>query len=122
MKPRSINHIVFNVKNIENTKNFYRSFLGEPETESEDEVIFTVGDTFIFFVQPEEEIQYLDKDRGGINHLAFNVNSPEDLEVFAKQLDDAGIIRSEIKPCPYSGKSYIWFDDPDGYRLELYCQ
>jgi len=121
MKPRSINHIVFNVKNIENTKNFYSSFLGEPETESEDEVIFTVGDAFIFFIQPEEEIQYLDKDRGGINHLAFNVNSPEDLEVFAKQLDDAGITRSVIKPCPYSGKNYIWFDDPDDYRLELYC-
>lgn len=122
MKPQTINHLVFNVKDIERTKNFYRAFLGEPQSESEDEVVFTVGETFIFFAKPEGENQYLDKDRGGINHLAYGVNSPEQLEVLARQLDEVGIERSQIKPCPYSGKHYVWFDDPDGYRLELYCQ
>ena len=57
-----------------------------------------------------------------MNHLAFGVRTGEELREFEKTLNDAGITNSGIKTDKYGNKEFIWFDDPSGIRLEIYCR
>lgn len=122
MKPTFIDHIVLIVKDIEETEKFYSSFLGKPEQLDKEQVAYKIGNTKIFFGLPYSEYQSLDKDKGGVNHLAFGVRTTEELKSFEKVLNDASIKNSGVKIDKYGNKEFVWFDDPNGYRLELYCR
>ena len=122
MKISFIDHIVIIVKDIPETEKFYSSFLGEPLEHTQDHVIYQVGDTRVFFVLPKGDYETRDKDKGGLNHIAFGVHTPEELKSFETMLNDAGVKHSGIKIDKHGGKDYIWFDDPDGARVEIYCR
>ncbi len=117
----NIDHLVLMVKDIETTSQFY-SFLGEPVLKSEDQVVYQVGDTKIFFGLPYTSYGSYDKDAIGLNHLAFGVKSKDELVQMKDGLDQNGIKNSGIQIDKYGGKEFIWFDDPDGYRLEFYLR
>jgi len=122
MKPAFIDHLVLIVKDIKETENFYSAFLGAPEHLGDESVSYKIGETKIFFGLPYTEWATLDKDSGGINHLAFGVKTIEELKEFERLLNEAGIKNSSIQIDKYVDKEFIWFDDPDGYRLEFYCR
>jgi catechol-2,3-dioxygenase len=122
MKPVFIDHIVLMVKDVESTAQFYGSFLDEPITKSEEQVAYKVGETTIFFGLPYKEYKPHDKDVYGLNHLTFRVSSLEELKEFENKLSQADIKHSGIQIDKYGGKEFIWFDDPDGYRLEFYLR
>lgn len=122
MKPSFIDHIVLIVKDLQETERFYNHFLGEPEHKYEDTLTYKIGGTQIFFGLYDQEWQTLDKDKGGINHLAFGVETSEELREFEKVLNNAGIKNSGVGIDKYGNKEFIWFDDPNGYRLEFYCR
>ena len=122
MKISFIDHIFIIVKNITATEKFYSSFLGKPVHLDERMAIYETGDTKVFFVLPKESYERLDKDKGGLNHIAFGVHTPEELKSFETMLNDAGVKHSGIKIDKHGGKDYIWFDDPDGGRVEIYCR
>jgi catechol-2,3-dioxygenase len=122
MKINFIDHIVIIVKNIHETRNFYSCFLGAPEYAKEGTLVYQVGDTKLFFVLPKDEFATGDKDKGGLNHIAFGVLSLKELGSVETMLDRASIKHSGIKIDSYGNKAYIWFDDPDNYRIEIYCR
>jgi catechol 2,3-dioxygenase-like lactoylglutathione lyase family enzyme len=122
MQPKFIDHIVLIVKDIEETEKFYTSFLGKPDQIDKEQVAYKVGETKIFFGLPYGEYEKSNKDKTSLNHLAFGVRSGEELRKFEKILNDAGIKNSGIKIDKYGNKEFIWFDDPSGVRLELYCR
>ena len=122
MQPKFIDHIVIIVKDLAISKDFYSKFLGEPEENYNDSISYKIGDTKIFFGLPYGEWQKTDKDLSGLNHLAFGVRTMEELNIFGKIINDSNIKNSGIIKEKDSKKDFIWFDDPDGNRLEFYCR
>ena len=121
MTPKFIDHIVIMVEDIQETEKFYNTFLGKPEFVGEMFIIYRIGATRVFFKMVNGEWQLTDKDRGGLNHLAFGVSTGDELKEFEKILDGGHIKNSGIRIDKDGDKEYIWFDDPDGIRLEIYC-
>ena len=122
MKPTFIDHVVLMVKDIKETEKFYSIFLGKPDHSDDESVSYKIGDTKIFLGLPYKEFEKVDKDRSSLNHLAFGVKTGDELRDFEKVLNEAGIKNSGVKIDKYGTKEFIWFDDPNGYRLEFYCR
>ena len=122
MKPKFIDHIVLIVKDVKETEKFYSAFLGKPEQLDKEQVAYKIGNTKIFFGLPYGEYGTLDKDKGGLNHLAFGVRNLDELKELEATLNKADIKHSGIQIDKYGGKEFIWFDDPNGYRLEFYLR
>jgi catechol-2,3-dioxygenase len=122
MELKLIDHIVIIVKYIGETEKFYTSFLGNPVHHDDQKVVYQVGYTKLFLKSPQGEFEERDKDKGGLNHIAFGVNSVEQLREFEEVLNKASIKNSGVKIDTSGGKDYIWFDDPSGFRVEIYCR
>jgi catechol-2,3-dioxygenase len=122
MLPSFIDHMVLIVKDLKETENFYSNFLGNPDHSDEEALSYKVGETKIFFVLPYGEFQKIDKDRDGLNHLAFGIRTMDELRGLEKILNECNIQNSGVKIDKYGKKEFIWFDDPNGYRLEFYCR
>ncbi len=125
MMPSFIDHVVIWVKDVERTVAFYSTFLGPPIQEDKEVVAWKIGDTKVFFGLPYRESPGpapFDKENIGLNHLAFGVRTLDELKQWEAVLNKANIKHSGIKICLYSKKEFIWFDDPDGIRLEFYLR
>jgi catechol 2,3-dioxygenase-like lactoylglutathione lyase family enzyme len=121
MQPKFIEHISLIVKDIQQTEEFYSKFLAKPIIHNESMVAYKVGDTRLFFkVSPKGTLSgTYDKDDIGMNHIGWGVHTVDELKEFQKFLSEAGIKTSEIELGKFSNE-YIWFDDPNGIRLEIY--
>ena len=122
MRPSFIDHVVLVVRNLQRTAQFYGAFLGSPVHEDGESVVYFIGETRLFFVLPHGEFTMVNKDLGGLNHLAFGVRTAEELRAFEKVLNEADIRNSGVRVDKYGNKEFIWLDDPDGYRIEFYCR
>lgn len=121
MQIKLIEHISLIIKDINRTEEFYSKLLGEPILHNENMVVYKIGDTRLFFkLSPKAVVgaEY-DKDNIGMNHIGFGVKTVDELKQFQQFLSDMGIEHSEIKIGKF-GNEYIWLDDPDGIRLEIY--
>jgi len=116
-----IDHIVFRVKALDRTERFYNALLGEPER-AEHMLIYTVGDTRLFFTTAADQADLYDKENIGLNHVAFGIRTLAELQAIETQLNSAGIAHSGIRIDRYGLKEYIWLDDPDGIRIEFYLR
>lgn len=110
------------VKDIAETEKFYSSFLGTPEHLGDDFVAYKIGDTKIFFGLPYGTFESVNKDNSSLNHLAFGTRTLDELKELEQTLNQNNIQHSGIKIDKYGGKEFIWFDDPNGYRLEFYLR
>ncbi len=122
MKIEFIDHAVIIVKDDKRSADFYSKFLGKSIQTDEEQVAFQVGETKLFFGLSYGEFEKYDKDKGGLNHLAFGVRNLDELKKFEDILEKAGIQHSRIIIDKYGKKEFIWFDDPDGIRLEFYLR
>lgn len=121
-RPNFVDHIVIFVKHVERSRRFYALLLGDPTEESESSVMFLVGSTRLFFVHGQNPRPAFDKERIGLNHLAFGVRTPEELQAVVRQLDMAEVHHSGIRIDHYGNKEFVWMDDPDGMRVEFYLR
>ena len=55
----------------------------------------------------------------GLDHVAFGCDDRDDLEKWARRLDELGIEHGEIKDAHYG--SGLSFRDPDGIALEFFA-
>ncbi len=55
----------------------------------------------------------------GLDHVAFGVESRDELEKWADRLDELGVEHGGIKDAPYG--SGVSFRDPDGIALEFFA-
>ena len=123
MKPEFVDHLVFRVADVEKTEAFYSSFLGEPLERLAGSVAYGIGRTKIFFTAcTAKDVRSYDKEQIGLNHLAFGVREIKELRRVGEELGRAGIQNSGIQIDKYGKKEFIWFDDPDGMRLEFYLR
>lgn len=60
------------------------------------------------------------RDRAGFYHVAFHVDSEDELESMRRRLEGAGIKVSGIEGRHMVDKS-IYFQDPDGVQVEFAC-
>ena len=124
MKINHIDHIVLMVKNVDKTANFYSKFLGKPLHQDKDSVSYQIGKSKLFLGLPYKDLKNnkFNKDRLGLNHLAFGLKSMAELKNMQKSLARHKIENSGIQIDKYSKNPFVWFDDPDGIRLEFYLR
>lgn len=120
--PNFVDHLVFRVAEIERTERFYSALLGQPLKE-EDYIMYVAGDTRLFFTRSAESQQgTYEKEKIGLNHIAFGVRTLVELQTIQAQLDSSGISHSGIKLWQDGVTEYIWLDDPDGMRVEFWLR
>jgi glyoxylase I family protein len=95
--------------------------LGEPYR-VEGYVMYSAGDTLLFFTPSAENTEAFDKEKVGLNHIALGVRSIDELRMVESQLNQAAIAHSGIKLWQDGLTSYIWLDDPDGIRVEYWLR
>jgi glyoxylase I family protein len=122
MKLNFVDHLVLIVKDLKKSEKFYSAFLGKPIHRDKYSVAYQIGNTKLFLGLPYRELKrkIFDKEELGLNHLAFGVRKLLELKTMEKILKKAGIKNSGIQIDKYGKKPFIWFDDPDGMRLEFY--
>ena len=121
--PRFVDHLVFRVAELNRTERFYTVLLGPPSQRAEDSLMYTAGDTRLFFTcSVESRRGTYEKEKVGLNHIAFGVHTLKELQTIQAQLDSIGIFHSGIKLDRYGLKEFIWLDDPDGMRIEFYLR
>lgn len=67
------------------------------------------------FPDPPKRLSY--PEAAGLRHLAFAV---DDIKDSVRELDSKGILHEDIRVDEYTGKSFIFFSDPDGLPIEMY--
>ncbi|MBV8438632.1 MAG: VOC family protein [Silvibacterium sp.] len=122
LRPLFVDHLVFFVEDLSRSRSFYQALLGPPAETSKESVMFLAGDTRLFFVPAQLLDPAFDKQRIGLNHLAFGVRTLEELLQVCRQLDGAGIHHSGIQIDHYGNREFLWLDDPDGMRVEFYLR
>jgi catechol-2,3-dioxygenase len=123
ISPRFVDHLVFRVAELDRTERFYTALLGQPSQRAEGSLMYRVADTRLFFTLSDRPQQgAYEKEKVGLNHLAFGVRTLEDLKSIQAQLDGAEISHSGIQIDRYGRKEFIWLDDPDGMRIEFYLR
>jgi len=120
--PNFVDHLVFRVAEIDRTERFYSALLGQPLKE-DDYIMYMAGDTLLFFTHSVESRQgRYEKEKVGLNHIAFGVRTRSELQTIRVQLDSSGISHSGIKLWQDGLTEYIWLDDPDGMRVEFWLR
>jgi glyoxylase I family protein len=121
--PIFVDHIVLRVAELNRTERFYSALLGEPLQRAEGSVMYRAGETRLFFTRCEQHPGGpYEKEKVGLNHLAFGLRTLEELKEIQAELDRKGIKHSGIRQDKYGLKDFIWLDDPDGMRIEFYAR
>jgi glyoxylase I family protein len=86
-------------------------------------VMYMCGDTRLFFTRSAQPGKgKYEKEKPGLNHIAFGVRTLEELQTIQGQLDAGEISRTGIKLWQDGLTKYIWLDDPDGMRIEFWLR
>jgi glyoxylase I family protein len=121
--PDFVDHLVLRVAEVGRAEQFYTVLLGQPTQRAEGSIMYQVGDTRLFFTRSDKyQAGPYEKEKVGLNHLAFGVRTLEELQAIRAQLDSIGVAHSGIKRDKYGQKEFIWLDDPDGMRIEFYMR
>jgi catechol 2,3-dioxygenase-like lactoylglutathione lyase family enzyme len=126
-------HLSINVSNLKISSEFYDIILKQLNWQkeiNEDNLIGYINyqmsqGQWLFFEQTSEKYlkNKFHRKRTGLNHLAFYVDSKEEVEKFAGFLKDNNIemLYGGAKEYPEYGKGYyaVYFEDPDRIKLEV---
>lgn len=117
-----IDHLVISVSNLKASTKFYSYFLGKAKVSKLD-AHWVLGNTKLFLTFPyKKSTKKFDKHNLGLNHIAFRLKDLAELKRYEKKLDHVNIQHSGILIDEYSKKEFLWFNDPDGIRLEFYLR
>jgi catechol 2,3-dioxygenase-like lactoylglutathione lyase family enzyme len=113
-------HVSINVRNVENSIDFYRRMLGiEPSKVRTGYAKFDVQTPPLNLALNENPAL---KEAGALSHLGIQVGSTEDVLEMRQRWADAGLItRDEMKTdCCYATQDKSWVHDPDGNEWEVF--
>ena len=125
---KGITHLSLSVGDLDRSLDFYTRVLGlsvlappfDGEVFDGRQVLLVAGRIGIALqAHAANEGESFSPTRTGLDHLAFMVESVEELEAWAHRLDEEEIEHSEIKPAGAFGQM-IELRDPDGIQLELH--
>ena len=115
---QSINHVTYSVSDIKTSIAFYKEILkAEILVESDKTVYFTLGGLWLALNEekdiPRNEIQY------SYTHMAFTIDESEFGEWYQwLKVNNVNILEGRSRDL--RDKQSIYFNDPDGYKLELH--
>ncbi|MGN6330255.1 MAG: VOC family protein [Motilibacteraceae bacterium] len=125
---RGLHHAALICRDVEETIRFYQDLLGFPLVElvenrdyaGSSHFFFDIGNRTMlgFFDFPGHEHPPFAETLGGVQHLAISVDE-EHFTAARKRLDEAGV--EYIGPDRGIDNS-IYFRDPNGTNVELYCE
>ena len=123
IQARKLGHVVLNVRDAVKSREFYTRALGlKVAYESADHraVFLSVGtqhhDLALFQHATGEPA---DRSQPGLHHTAWQLASFEELQAAYRDLQSAGITVESV--VEHNVTRSIYFHDPDGNRVELYC-
>ena len=78
-----------------------------------------LGDEYVIelFSFPSPPRRATHPEAAGLRHLAFEV---ENLEGEVRELNQLGIAHEEVRTDEFTGKRFLFLQDPDGLPIELY--
>ena len=124
---KRLGHVLLRVADLEQSKAFYADLLGFEVVEQNPEhggVFLTLGEfghtLDLVPVEDVETAQRPQRNRIGVHHFAFQVDSYEALQEAYFTLQDHGI--AEIQATDHVSQQSIYFNDPDGNRVEIYYE
>ncbi|MFN2560400.1 MAG: VOC family protein [Jatrophihabitans sp.] len=125
---RGIHHAAFVCKDVEETVRFYQGFLGFPLVElvenrdyaGSSHFFFDLGNRTLlgFFDFPGHPHEQYSETIGALQHMAISVDAEQFAAAKAK-LDEAGV---EYLGPDRGADDSLYFRDPNGMGLELYCE
>lgn len=124
---QKLGHILLRVADIERAKAFYTQLLGLEIVEEDPDhggVFMTLGGNshtidLMSADNPERDARPL-ANRVGVHHVAFQVESPEALREAYFTLESHGV--EGLRAVDHVSQQSIYFNDPDGNRLEIYYE
>ena len=120
-----LHHVELYVSDLPKSLAFWRWLLAELGYERFDRwdtgESWRLGETYIVFVQVGNDFTEprYDRRRVGLNHLAFHVAFRSDIDRLAKDVVERGSRLLYTDRYPSSDHYAIYFEDPDGIKIEL---
>jgi catechol 2,3-dioxygenase-like lactoylglutathione lyase family enzyme len=120
IKTYGLTHVALAVKDAKQSFEFYRKIFGVEKVYDQGSFIQaqTPGtrDVLVF----DESAKRIGK-RGGIEHFGFRLQRPEDVDLAAELVKQAGgTVLDKGEFCP--GEPYLFCADPDGYVVEIWYE
>jgi catechol-2,3-dioxygenase len=123
IQARKLGHVVLKVRDAQKSKEFYTRALGlKVAYENRD-----WGAVFLSFGEQHHDLALFQLATGeapeatqpGLHHMAWQLGSFAELQAAHRELGELGIrVESTIE---HNVTRSIYFPDPDGNRVELYC-
>ena len=121
-----VGHVGINVNNMEKSKEFYLKIFGFDilfeEKLADKRHMFLGKDGEIIVTLWEQSDKSFSTSTAGLHHLAFLVDSVEELKAFEKKLDENKITKiynGIVSHREGASSGGVFFLDPDGVRLEV---
>ena len=121
-----IHHIAIICSDYERSLDFYTRVLGLKvlaahyrESRKSFKTDLALDDDYVIelfsFPSPPARMTY--PEAAGLRHLAFEV---DDMAKCVAELDALGVRHEDVRTDEYTGKQFLFFQDPDGLPIELY--
>jgi catechol 2,3-dioxygenase len=123
IQARRLGHIVLKVRDAKKSRDFYTRALGLKVAHED----LDRGAVFLSFGEQHHELALFqlatgetpDAAQPGLHHAAWQLGSFEELQAAYRELRALGIaVESTIE---HNVTRSVYFPDPDGNRVELYC-
>ena len=121
-----VHHIAVICSDYQRSLDFYTRILGlkvlaEHYRESRDsyKTDLALDDEYVIelFSFPSPPPRVTNPEAAGLRHLAFEVDS---IAETVAELDALGIAHEEVRTDEFTGKHFLFFQDPDGLPMEVY--
>ncbi len=115
--------LALNVTDLDAAVSFYsKLFEAEPAKRRPGYANFALDQPPLKLVLIEDRVGRSGGVAGALNHLGVEVESPEEVEVAARRLAQAGLGPrvQEATTCCYAVQDKAWVSDPDGAPWEVY--
>jgi glyoxylase I family protein len=123
-----LQHVAITVSDLDRSTQWYsRLFDAEPVLDEDEEggqfhhTVFALDGGMLFGLHThhgKESKDRAEETRTGLDHISFGLAGSDELQQWAKRLDDLGIAHTGIKQAHYG--SGVSFRDPDNIALEFF--
>jgi catechol 2,3-dioxygenase len=123
IQARKLGHVVLKVRDAQKSKDFYTRALGLKVAHED----YERGTVFLSFGKEHHDLALFqlasgeppEASRPGMHHMAWQLGSFDELRDAYKELKAMGFaVESTVE---HNVTRSIYFPDPDGNRVELYC-
>ena len=123
IQARKLGHIVLKVRDAQRSREFYTRALGLKVAHED----LKRGTVFLSFGKEHHELALFQLASGeapgekqpGMHHMAWQLGSFEELQAAHRELGQLGIaVEATVE---HNVTRSVYFHDPDGNRVELYC-